>query len=200
MGNFNREGLPRDGIAQPTIRPGSSGKYAVKLQKEEWGSIVKDLYGGHIFTGINVDPAAGSGVIGVLSMLWNIYGQLFEATPTALRGWLQCRNVMSTDTKEQEATIRIALGTWSPAPDHDVKIPEHPVVDQYLEEALDPSCSDLIAYGELQVAEDVDWQQFTIPLEYLRTDRKPTHLIIACDAGSRILCLDDFELLYDYNF
>ena len=148
----------------------------------------------------NVDPAAGSGVIGVLSMLWNIYGQLFEATPTALRGWLQCRNVMSTDTKEQEATIRIALGTWSPAPDHDVKIPEHPVVDQYLEEALDPSCSDLIAYGELQVAEDVDWQQFTIPLEYLRTDRKPTHLIIACDAGSRILCLDDFELLYDYNF
>ena len=155
---------------------------------------------GIIFTGINVDPAAGSGVIGVLSMLWNIYGQLFEATPTALRGWLQCRNVMSTDTKEQEATIRIALGTWSPAPDHDVKIPEHPVVDQYLEEALDPSCSDLIAYGELQVAEDVDWQQFTIPLEYLRTDRKPTHLIIACDAGSRILCLDDFELLYDYNF
>ena len=95
-------------------------------------------------------------------MLWNIYGQLFEATPTALRGWLQCRNVMSTDTKEQEATIRIALGTWSPVPDHDVKIPEHPVVDQYLEEALDPSCSDLIAYGELQVAEDVDWQQFTI--------------------------------------
>lgn len=193
-------GYPEMGLPQPTIRPGSSGKYAVKLQKEEWGSIVKDLYGGHIFTGINVDPAAGSGVIGVLSMLWNIYGQLFEATPTALRGWLQCRNVMSTDTKEQEATIRIALGTWSPAPDHDVKIPEHPVVDQYLEEALDPSCSDLIAYGELQVAEDVDWQQFTIPLEYLRTDRKPTHLIIACDAGSRILCLDDFELLYDYNF
>lgn len=58
----------------------------MKLQKEEWDSIVKDLYGGHIFTGINVDPAAGSGVIGVLSMLWNIYGQLFEATPTALRG------------------------------------------------------------------------------------------------------------------
>lgn len=193
-------GYPEMGLPQPTIRPGSSGKYAVKLQKEEWDSIVKDLYGGHIFTGINVDPAAGSGVIGVLSMLWNIYGQLFEATPTALRGWLQCRNVMSTDTKEQEATIRIALGTWSPVPDHDVKIPEHPVVDQYLEEALDPSCSDLIAYGELQVAEDVDWQQFTIPLEYLRTDRKPTHLIITCDAGSRILCLDDFELLYDYNF
>ena len=34
-------GYPEMGLPQPTIRPGSSGKYAVKLQKEEWGSIVK---------------------------------------------------------------------------------------------------------------------------------------------------------------
>lgn len=104
------------------------------------------------------------------------------------------------DYVDVKARIRIALGTWGLAYNY-YGISEPPVWDDALYAALDRQhCPDLIAYGELQVDEDVDWQQFTIPLEYLRIDRKPTHLIIDCDAGFRELCLDDFELLYDYNF
>lgn len=73
---------------------------------------------------------------------------------------------------------------------------------------FNPNGPDVIAYGELALTNSVEeWAEFTIPLKYVATDRKPTHIVIVCSAsrwgdyfiGSNesVLWVDDFELIYD---
>ena len=69
----------------------------------------------------------------------------------------------------------------------------------------DPS---IIAYGALYSDEsDSAYKQFTIPIEYRRTNEIPTYVVIACSASryadyftggeGSVLKVDEFELVYD---
>ena len=69
--------------------------------------------------------------------------------------------------------------------------------------------ANVIAYGEKIFTEAVGGEssmvQFEIPLNYVRTDIKPSNIIITCSAsqygdyysgGPSVMYLDDFELVY----
>ena len=74
---------------------------------------------------------------------------------------------------------------------------------------FNPNGANVIAYGEKIFTEavggDTSLVQFEIPLNYLRTDIKPSNIIITCSAsqygdyysgGPSVMYLDDFELVY----
>lgn len=69
----------------------------------------------------------------------------------------------------------------------------------------------MVAYGELILKESrAEWTEFVIELDYVRTDVAPTHIMIVCSASrygdyftgstKSVMYLDDFELLYDYDY
>ncbi|MDE7069788.1 MAG: PCMD domain-containing protein [Alistipes sp.] len=200
------------------IRPGSSGHYAAKLEsKAVLGSI---LAAGNLFTGRFCAVRNGTnGVVG--------FGQPFEQRPTALRGWFKYNqgelNIVKTQPPgldlqkgdPDNGMIYIALGTWTPEKYGEsggemFGTPETPIAidTRNTGSFFDPSGPDVIAYGEMPLTSTVaQWQEFTIPLKYTATDRKPTHIIVVCTASrwgdyftgssSSVLWVDDFELIYD---
>lgn len=199
-------------------RPGSSGRYAARLEsKAVLGSI---LAAGNLFTGRFCAVRNGTnGIVG--------FGQPFEQRPTALRGWFKYNqgelNVIKTQPPGLElkkgdpdnGMIYIALGTWTPEKYGEsggemFGTAETPVAIDTRNTAsfFDPSGPDVIAFGEMPITATVaEWQEFTIPLKYVATNRKPTHIIVVCTASrwgdyftgssSSVLCVDDFELIYD---
>ena len=67
----------------------------------------------------------------------------------------------------------------------------------------------VIAYGTIESAKTIaNWQDFEINLEYRATNRKPKYILIVASASKygdyftggegAVMCVDDFELLYDY--
>lgn len=200
------------------VRPGSSGRYAAKLEsKAVLGSI---LAAGNLFTGRFCAVRNGTnGIVG--------FGQPFEQRPTALHGWFKYNqgelNVIKTqppglDLKKGDpdnGMIYIALGTWTPEKYGEslgemFGTSKTPIAIDTRNQSsfFDPSGPDVIAYGQLPLTSTVaEWQEFTIPLKYVATDRKPTHIVVVCTASrwgdyftgssSSVLCVDDFELLYD---
>lgn len=71
---------------------------------------------------------------------------------------------------------------------------------------FDPSGPDVIAYGRFVTGQDMDWTRIEIPLEYVSTSRRPTHIIVSCAASmlgdyftgspDSVLWVDDFSLEY----
>lgn len=68
----------------------------------------------------------------------------------------------------------------------------------------------IVAHGDLVGTSDVgEWTSSIIPLKYHSLDRIPTHIIVTASASmygdyfagstSSVLCIDDFELIYDDN-
>lgn len=71
---------------------------------------------------------------------------------------------------------------------------------------FDPSGKDVIAYGKFVTDHDMDWTKVEIPLEYISTSTRPTHIIVSCAASmlgdyftgspDSILWVDDMRLEY----
>ena len=71
---------------------------------------------------------------------------------------------------------------------------------------FDPAGQDVIAYGRFVTDHDMEWTKVEIPLEYVSTSRRPTHIIVSCAASmlgdyftgspDSILWIDDMRLEY----
>ena len=56
----------------------------------------------------------------------------------------------------------------------------------------------IIAYGEKVFTDsDSDMMEVVIPLDYRRTDIKPSYIILVATGGPSVMYIDDFELIYD---
>lgn len=215
------------GNATPTdkttdVRPGTSGIYAAQLSSKLAGLVgVYKLAAGNLFTGI---------FYGIRNLTHGIvcFGQPFEARPTALHGWFKYNQGMLTNVGSTQppgmnlkvgdpdnGMIYIAVGTWTPeeygiSQGEQFGSAENPIAIDTRNPSsfFDPTSPAVIGYGQLPLtASYSEWQEFTIPLKYVATDRKPTHIVVVCSASrwgdyfigstSSVLVVDDLELIYD---
>ena len=111
--------------------------------------------------------------------------------------------------------IYIAVGTWTPeeygiSQGEQFGSAENPIAIDTRNPSsfFDPASPAVIGYGQLPLTTSYsEWQEFTIPLKYVATNRKPTHIVVVCSASrwgdyfigstSSVLVVDDLELIYD---
>ncbi len=234
-GRFWGTGNPGASVANATltegssdIRPGSTGRLSARLESKFANVVgIGKFAAGNLFVGNYVRNAGTNGIL--------TFGRPFALRPTALRGWLKytCGEIdrigkVPAGTSIQagdpdNGSIYIALGTWTPeeygqcSPQESDPVrrqcgtAESPYCVDTRDEStfFDPHGKDVVAYGELILKESSsEWTEFVIELDYVRTDRVPTHLFIVCSASrygdyftgstKSVMYLDDFELLYDY--
>ncbi|MBQ3082799.1 MAG: PCMD domain-containing protein [Alistipes sp.] len=196
------------------IRPGSSGKVAARLTSK-YASVlgVGKFAAGNLYIGKYVRNDGTNGIVH--------FGRPFTARPVALRGWMKynlglidrIQHLPPGETLEvgdpDTGMIYIALGDWSPSVyGGTAESPIEIATRRIQETAFDPHSEAVIGYGELALHESVgEWTEFTIPIEYVATDRIPTHLMIVCSASrlgdyftgstKSVMWVDDFELVYE---
>lgn len=206
------------------IRPGSSGTYSARLE-----SLFANVAGigkfaaGNLYTGTYVKNVGTNGII--------TFGRPFTLRPTALRLWMkyECGAVdkikglpAGTELKEgdpDKGSIYIALGTWTKEEYGITQDKDGPrtygtdsspiCIDTRNESTFfDPHSKDVVGYGELVMDYSTpEWTQVTIPIDYVATDRRPTHIIVVCTSSrygdyftgstKSLMYVDDIELLYD---
>lgn len=203
-----------EGIPDP--RPGSSGRLAARLTSKFANVVgIGKFAAGNLFIG---SYARNDGTHGIVD-----FGRPFTAHPAALHGWLKY-NIGTIDrvgTGAQPAgqhlqvgdpdcgMIYIALGDWDPALYGGTAESPVEIRTREIEKtAFNPDSDAVIAYAEMPLTGSCDeWTEFTLPLVYRSTSRKPTHLIIVCSSSrygdyftgstQSVLWLDDFELLWE---
>lgn len=194
-------------------RPGSSGTTSASLQ-----SMYPNMAGigkfaaGNLFLGRFAQTIGTNGIVH--------FGRPYEGHPTALHGYVrynrgEINRVGSSPADRTLAkgdpdngTIYIAVGDWTAAEyggDDDSPVA---IDTRNVNTFFSPTSPAVIGYGEWILTESVDeWTEFTIPLEYVSTSRRPTHLIVVCSASrwgdyftgstdSRMI-VDDLELIYE---
>ncbi len=195
-------------------RPGSEGTQSARLTSK-FASVlgIGKFAAGNIFVGTYAETVGTNGKVN--------FGRPFAAHPVALRGWLkytqgkidridkQPAGVTLTTDDYDQGSIYIALGTWTAAAYGGTDESPVQVYTREPSTFFNKDGADVVAYGELILTENVDeWRQFTIELDWRRTDVVPTHLMIVCSASrwgdyftgstANRMSLDDFELIYDY--
>ncbi len=197
------------------VRPGSSGTRSARLTSK-FASVlgIGKFAAGNIFIGTYAETVGTNGKVN--------FGRPFAAHPVALRGWLKYTQgkidridkqppgqTLTTDDYDQ-GSIYVALGTWTAAAYGGTDQSPVQIYTKDQSTFFDKNAPDVLAFGELVLTESVDgWAQFTIPIEWRRTDAVPTHLMIVCSASrwgdyftgstANRMSLDDFELIYDYG-
>jgi len=206
------------------VRPGATGVYSALLEST-FANIagIGKFAAGNLYTGTYVRSVGTNGVI--------TFGRSFTARPTALKVWLKytCGTVDKIKSLPAGSTMRvgdpdngviyIALGTWTPE-EYGVTqekdgpcqygTADSPICIDTRDEAtfFKPAGKDVVGYGEWIMDYSVEeWRQVTIPIDYVATDVRPTHIMIVCSASrygdyfsgstKSKLWLDDFELVYD---
>ncbi len=206
------------------VQPESSGSYSARLE-----SLFANVAGigkfaaGNLYTGTYVKNVGTNGII--------TFGRPFTLRPTALRLWMKynCGPIdkikgAPAGTSLQEGdpdvgSIYVALGTWTKEEygvttekdgPHTYGTDSSPICIDTRNEStfFDPKSKDVVGYGELLMDYSTpEWTQVTIPIDYVVTDVRPTHIIVVC-TGSRygdyftgstqsLMYVDDIELLYD---
>lgn len=182
--------------------PSGTGR-AAKLETKFVGiGIIGKLAAGNIFAGEYVRT---DGTNGILS-----FGRPFEQCPTKLRGYMQYHSAPISSTTSGFENLKNRPDTciiWVALIDSDepFEIRTNPN-NRHL---FDPDASDVIAYGKIESGSDIpSYQPFEFELSYKATDRRPKYMLIVASASKygdyftggngSVLCIDDFELLYDY--
>ena len=203
------------------VRPGSSGSYSAKLESRfaNLAGIGK-FAAGNLFIGKYVSTVGTNGIVG--------FGHKFTSRPVALRFWVKynCGKIDNIGTlptgsdlklgDNDTGSVFIALGDWTKEEygvDADGQIKgtdDQPVVVDTRDRGtfFNPKSKAVIAYGELLLTESIgQWQQVTVPLDYVTTSKIPTHIVIVTSASrlgdyftgstQSVMWLDDMELLYE---
>lgn len=185
-----------------------SGEYSIKLTSQYVG--IKPPLGkfaaGNVFIGKYLETDGTDGVLG--------FGRPFASRPTALKGYIRYvpqkiayegKYEVTTDEMDQ-GIIYIAI---LDATTDSYKGEAFPVIiNTKTEQLFDKNAANVIAYGEYVVSgTDGDGMvEFTIPLDYRRTDIKAANIMITCSAskggdyfrgGNSVMYLDDFTLVYE---
>lgn len=203
------------------VRPGSEGQYSAKLMSQfaNMAGIGK-FAAGNLFVGKYIATVGTNGIVG--------FGRKFVSRPAALRFWIKYNcgaidriGTLPTGSELQigdndTGSVFIALGDWTKEEygvDADGEIKgsdDSPVIIDTRNKAtfFNPQSEAVIAYGELILNKSIgEWQQVTIPLEYVTTSKVPTHIVLVASSSrlgdyftgstQSVMWLDDMELLYE---
>ena len=203
------------------VRPGTDGEYSAKLESKfaNMAGIGK-FAAGNLFIGKYISTVGTNGIVG--------FGHKFTSRPVALRFWIKynCGAVDRIGTlpngsdlqigDNDTGSIFIALGDWTKEEyglDADGKIKgtdDSPVIVDTRDKAtfFNSKSEAVIAYGEYVINQSIDeWQQVTIPLDYVTTSKVPTHIVMVASSSrlgdyftgstQSVMWLDDMELLYE---
>lgn len=211
-------------------RPGSAGSLSARLESKFANVVgIGKFAAGNLFVGNYIRNAGTNGILtfGRPFVLrpTALRGWMKYTCGTIDRiGKVPAGTSLQTGDPDN-GSIFIALGTWSPEEYGQCSAQESDPVRRQCGTAESPYCvdtrdegtffdpkgKDVVAYGELILTESrSEWNEFVIELDYVRTDVVPTHLLIVCSASrygdyftgstKSVMYLDDFELLYDYDW
>jgi hypothetical protein len=184
------------------------GSYSAKLTSQ--GVFGIKIAAGNIFTGSygSTNISTQSGTV--------YFGRPFTARPTALHGWYKynCGTIDYVGSSTAGASkgdkdrgrILILLGDWNPSV-YGGTSTSPVLVDTGNATYLSADSDAVIAKGELVQQSTVSgWTEFTIPLTYVTTSRRPTHIIVMCTSSylgdyftgssTSLMYVDDFSLVY----
>lgn len=198
-------------ITMPDGTDKVEGRYSLKLASD---LVIIKFAAGNVFTGEYYKTIGTSG--GIIRV-----GRPFTLRPQKLTLWLKYRRGIIKDKTFSDkpdgdpvkpgdydrGIVWIALGDWDY---HQYGgTAESPVEINTLDKAtfFKPKGDNVIAYGEYVADKDVDeWTKIEIPLQYVSTSRKPTHIIISAAASKlgdyftgsddSVMWLDDMRLEY----
>lgn len=211
-------------------RPGSEGKLSARLESKFANVMgIGKFAAGNIFVGNYVRNAGTNGILtfGRPFVLrpTALRGWLKYTCGEVDRINRLPAGVSLAAGDNDNGSIYIALGTWTPEEYGLCSSAETDPARRQCGTAESPLCvdtrdestffdskgKDVVAYGELILTESqTEWKEFVIELNYVRTDVVPTHMFIVCSASrygdyftgstKSVMQVDDFELLYDYDF
>ena len=186
-----------------------AGKYSAKLSSQFVGVLgIGKFAAGNAFVGKYVRTDGTDGVLG--------WGRPFTSRPKALHGYIRyvsgtvdypCEFIQKGE--KDKGQIFVALGDWAGETDGET----WPVIvrtkDKHLFDHSKQNAG-TIAYGQQtwdNSTEGTGMVEFTIPLDYWHTDRKPQTLVLVCTASKygdyfsgstgSTMWLDDFEFIYE---
>lgn len=212
------------------IRPGSAGRLSARLESKFANVVgIGKFAAGNLFVGNYVRNAGTNGIL-TFGRPFTLRPTALRGWMKYNCGTIDRIGKVPAGTSIQtgdpdNGSIYIALGTWDPAEYGQCSAQESdparrqcgtadsPYCVDTRDEAtfFDPKGKDVVAYGELILSESrPGWTEFAVELDYVRTDVVPTHLFIVCSASrygdyftgstKSVMYLDDFELLYDYDW
>lgn len=218
----------KDNITTPADdpRPGSAGTKSAKLESR-WIFIkfaAGNLFTGEYFKTFNTNGVVGFGRPFTHRPTALRGWVKFKGGKINRVDGIPSGTEIVKDQTDENGIIYIALGTWKPeeygtsvtdnnGKTWDFGTPTTPIAIYTKDYGtfFNPNGKEVIAYGEkIMVNEIKDWEEFTIKLDYRdgATNLIPTHLLIVCSASrwgdyftgydKSTLCVDDFELIYDY--
>lgn len=197
-------------ITKPDDTEKVEGKYSLKMESQY---VVIKFAAGNIFSGEyggNVGTAGGK-----VRM-----GRPFTLRPRKLTVWLKYKSgkiqqktlggypdddVVKVGDNDR-GIVWVALGTWDFRKYGGTESCPVEVNTTDKSSFFDPAGQDVIAYGRFVTDHDMEWTKVEIPLEYVSTSRRPTHIIVSCAASmlgdyftgspDSILWIDDMRLEY----
>ncbi len=197
-------------ITKPDDTEKVEGGYSLKMESKY---VIIKFAAGNVFSGEYVGNVGISG--GRIRM-----GRPFTLRPRKLTVWLKYNS-----GKIQEKTLNgypdgdavkvgdndrgivwVALGDWDFNEYGGTADCPVEVNTTKKETFFDSKGSNVIAYGNFVTDHDMEWTKVEIPLEYVSTSRRPTHIIVSCAASmlgdyftgspDSVLWVDDFKLEY----
>ena len=198
-------------ITMPDGSTKAEGEWSLKMASRY---VVIKFAAGNVFSGEYYRTIGTSG--GVIRM-----GRPFVLRPRKLTLWLKydCGKIQQKTLggmpegetvkvgDNDRASVWVALGDWDYRKFGGSE--ESPVEVNTTDRStfFDPKGESVIAYGRYVVGESVgEWTKVEIPLEYVSTSRKPTHIIVSCAASmlgdyftgspDSVLWVDDLRLEY----
>ena len=197
-------------ITKPDDTEKVEGKYSLKMESQY---VIIKFAAGNVFSGEYVKTIGMSG--GVINM-----GRPFSLRPRKLTVWLKYKSgkiqqktlggypdddVVKVGDNDR-GTVWVALGDWSPKEYGGSADSPVEVNTTKKETFFDSKGPNVIAYGNFVTDHDMEWTKVEIPLEYVSTSRRPTHIIVSCAASmlgdyftgspDSILWVDDIKLEY----
>ncbi len=186
------------------------GQYSACLSSQFVGvGTIGKFAAGNIFIGKYVATDGMDGVLG--------WGRGFTSRPKALKGYVKY-NPAKVEYEDSNAPLKkgdmdqgkiyIALLDESTENYNGEKWPVIIKTKASSRQLFSPSANNVIAYGELLLTKATDsegLEEFTITLDYYRTDVVPSNIMIVCSAsaygdyfvgGPSVMYLDDFQLIY----
>ncbi len=198
-------------ITMPDLSTKVEGEASLKMASRY---VIIKFAAGNVFSGEYYKTIGTSG--GVIRM-----GRPFTLRPRKLTLWLKydCGKIKKNTLggvpdgetvnvgDNDRASVWIALGDWDYRKYGGSE--DSPVEVNTTDRStfFDPKGESVIAYGRYIVGESVgEWTKVEIPLEYVSTSRKPTHIIVSCAASmlgdyftgspDSVLWIDDLKLEY----
>lgn len=197
-------------ITKPDETEKVEGKYSLKMESQY---VIVKFAAGNVFSG---EYAGNVGISGGKIRM----GRPFTLRPRKLTAWIKYKS-----GKIQQKTLGgypegdevkvgdndrgivwMALGDWS-SKDYGGSADCPVEVNTTKKDTFfDPKGPNVIAYGKFVTDHDMGWTKIEIPLEYVSTSRRPTHIIVSCAASmlgdyftgspDSIMWIDDIRLEY----